>query len=421
MLSLAGALILLGTLAGCRKTDSRTTVKEIPPFLRSVMYPTSEKAKFISIPFKFVNNLVIVPININNSDTLRFIVDTGVKIPLLTNLDISDSLNLIYTRKVKIRGLGEGEDLDALHSFGNSLYMTNMVKGANHDILIMLEDVFFLSSKLGMRVHGIIGYDIFKNFTVEINYDKRTLTLYPPGKFKPSRKLVHIPMDIEDGKPYATLPIVQKDGTELLLRLLIDTGASYGLSLDMMSSPDITLPEKSIEAYLGKGLSGDIRGRMGRARRITLGPYQLSEPIISYPDSASIKHVSMPSRNGHIGADILKRFNPVFDYQNGKLYLRPSKEFNKPFYYNLSGVELATPMPGLPFYTISDVSSGSPAFEAGLRKGDEILDINNKSAFGYQLNDIIELLHSRPGRKILIRYRRDDKTYRTEFILRKPI
>jgi len=50
--------------------------------------------KSVSFPFKFINNLIILPVVINDSDTLQFILDTGVSRSIMTELSIGDSLLL---------------------------------------------------------------------------------------------------------------------------------------------------------------------------------------------------------------------------------------------------------------------------------------------------------------------------------------
>ena len=71
----------------------------------------------VSFKFKFINNLIIVPVIINDSDTLHFILDTGLSTSIMTEISMGDSLSLNYTRQVKLNGLGRGDPVDALHSY----------------------------------------------------------------------------------------------------------------------------------------------------------------------------------------------------------------------------------------------------------------------------------------------------------------
>ncbi|TAH19914.1 MAG: aspartate aminotransferase [Cytophagales bacterium] len=406
-------LITLG-LISCQ-----TVVTPINPYDNALYF--KHRQHFATLPFKLVNNLMIISFSLNKSDTMNFILDTGVKTALLIGLKTGDSLHLKYARKIKIKGLGDGDDVEAIHSFGNRIDF-NGVYGLNQDILILLKDVFFFSSKLGMRIHGIIGHDIFKNFIVEINYERREIILREHRKFKPNKKDKLIKIYVEEGKPYVDALIMMPDGTPFKAKLIIDTGASHALSLDILSNDSVKLPTKVRDAYLGRGLNGDIHGKLGRVPSLSIGGYELSNLLTSFPDSSSVRHSTLVSkRNGNLGAEILKRFHITFDYLNQRMFIRPNTNFKKPFSYNMSGIELITPVPGLPIFSISDIEDDSPAQRAGLRKGDQLLYLNNKIAFQYTLNDIITLFQSKVGKKITLVVQRNQDVIKFEFLLEKPI
>ena len=380
------------------------------------------RQKSVTIPFKMVNNLIIVPMFINGSDTMRFILDTGVESVLITELTQRDSLNLLYVRKINIRGLGLGEEIEAFQSYGNNFEFSGIV-GKNIDMLILKQDIFFLSSKLGMEVHGLIGYDIFKSFIVEIDYDKQLLTLHNPARVKRKKlKGVVFPLSIENTKPYLHASITQDDSSKIDVKLIIDTGASHSISLDKTDSSLIKIPLQTIESYLGKGLSGDIKGKIGRILALKLADFQLKDIAASYPDEIYTKNVvGVGHRNGNLGADVLKRFHVIFDYQSKQLLLRPSQQFKKPFNYNMSGLDVGTPLPGLPLYVIAGVTTHSPAHEAGLQQNDQIMTIDGTNVSQYTLNDILELFQSKPGKKIKLTVMRNATTVKAVIILKRPI
>lgn len=65
--------------------------------------------RFAKLKFRLVNNLILVPVELNGTQ-LSFLLDTGVNTTLLLNLEEIDSLELKNLHKVNLRGLG-GEDL----------------------------------------------------------------------------------------------------------------------------------------------------------------------------------------------------------------------------------------------------------------------------------------------------------------------
>ena len=385
------------------------------------VYLKGNKRK-VNIPFKLVHNLIVIPIQVNNSTPLNFILDSGVQTALITHLNYSDSLDLHQARKVDITGLGVGSSLEAFHSSGNSISLKG-VEGINQEVFVLSQDVFDLSSRMGMYIHGIIGYDIFKNFIVKINYSTETLTLYRPNFIiRKRRRVQEYPLHIENHKAYVYADIHQQNGDTLQVKLVLDTGASNTVSLYLPSNERITLPSKVMQAYLGRGLSGDINGKIGRLSCLKIGQFQLADLPAAYPEEAAIKAaLSLSNRNGNLGSDVLSRFTVIIDYPNKRLLLKPNHKFKKPFHYNMAGFEVTTPMPGTNVYVVSSVSEDSPASEAGVKPGDQLLNINGQKCLNLSLNDVLELLESSPGKKLNLSLLREQEKLNVTVVLKSQI
>jgi membrane-associated protease RseP (regulator of RpoE activity) len=204
------------------------------------------------------------------------------------------------------------------------------------------------------------------------------------------------------------------------VKLLVDTGASDALWLSEKSDDRINYPKNHVETFIGRGLSGDLYGVKGRIEAIWVGPLVLPQPIVAFPDSEVIDQlISSNDRNGTIGAEILRRFHVTIDYRNSRLTLRPNHKINDVFNYNMSGMEIVNPMPGLPIFTVTNIRENSPAFLAGLKENDQILSLNNSSRNDMELNDINLLLQSKENKKIKVKYLRDGVEYVTSFELKK--
>ncbi|TXK21973.1 PDZ domain-containing protein [Pontibacter qinzhouensis] len=373
----------------------------------------SSNRNSVILPFHFIHNLIIIPVQINDSPPLNFILDTGVKNILITHLYYTDSLNLNNTTEIEIKGLGTGDTLKAFYSQGNSLKMKG-IAGENQDVYVLKEDIFHLSSRMGMPVHGIIGYDIFKNFIVKINYSSKHLTLLRPDvKLKPPKRGEVYPLHLERDKAYIFAHVRQHNGDTIRVKLVVDTGASHSLSLYLPSNSQLALPPKVMEAYLGRGLSGDINGKIGRINSFSIGRHELQNLPASYPDEASIQAaMNISDRNGNLGSDILKRFTVIFDYPHSQMTLIPNKRYKEPFNYNLAGFEVGAPVIGMKFYEVAHVVDGSPAHAVGLMRGDQILSINGQSCFEMSLSDILGYLEKGPGKKLKLRlYRENEVKY----------
>ncbi|GAB4334015.1 MAG: hypothetical protein OHK0038_10640 [Flammeovirgaceae bacterium] len=380
------------------------------------------KKKKVEIPFEIAHNLIIIPVIINKSDTLRFVLDTGVAYTILTSLDMDDSLSISNSRKVTIYGLGEGESLEAIHSYSNTIEIPGII-GYQQDVLIPLKDVFHLSYSLGTKVNGLIGYDIFNDFVVEINYPKKLLTFHEPTsyKYKNNKKREIIPIEIEKRKPYLISTVENHQGEKVTVKLLMDSGASHALSLYKNTNSAITFPPTSIYSYLGTGLSGSIYGEIGRVPSFQLGKYELNAPVVHFPNDQSVKiAMDVSNRNGSLGADILRRFHIIIDYSRNQMQISPNEDFKEPFRFNLSGIEIGSPVPGLPIYEITQIRENSPAQIAGLMKGDQIVSLNGVSVSQYTMNEIIALFQSKAGKTLRIGVMRNMDIVVKKVTLKEP-
>ncbi|TGD59358.1 PDZ domain-containing protein [Flavobacterium humi] len=401
----------------------------------------SDKKK-ITIPFQLSNNLAIIPIKVNGV-SLNFLLDTGVEKTVLFSLEDTDSLQFNSVEKIKIKGLGDGKSIDALHSKKNKIAIGDLVDD-NHEIYIVLDQDINFSSQLGIPVHGILGYHFFKDNFIEINYSKKKIIVYKNSEAFPPKKLKKfegVPLSLELEKPYieATVSLNSK---EIRTKLLVDTGGSDALWL-FENKNTITVPEKYFDDFLGRGFSGDIYGKRSRIDKIRIGEKDIDFPTTSFPDGQSLQSVSMvEGRNGSLGSEILKRFTVLFDYAHNRMYLKKNLNFYDPFNYSMSGIEFQHS--GLqwveekvelktefvksentktvfddrptnvkyefklkPLYEVSAVRKDSPGDLAGIKKGDIIRKINGRNAFNYKLQEINDLMQSEEGRVIFLEIERN--------------
>ena len=282
-------------------------------------------SKFTRIPFQMHANLIIVPVHVNDSDTLHFILDTGVSSVIITNPDAIKKQKLNFTRRVQLTGAGEGQSLTASVAIGNRIGMGKM-KATYQNIVVLEEDVLKLSEYVGIPIDGIFGYEVFNNFVVTIDFINRELLLTKPENYKyRSRQGDRYPIIIEDTKPYADVIALVEGGHELPIRVVIDTGAGHALLIDKTADNQIQLPEKVIRAQLGRGLNGVINGSLGRIDKVRFGKYELENVLASFPDSLGfgVKFAARNERQGNIGCELLRRFRVTFNYTDRYIVLKP--------------------------------------------------------------------------------------------------
>lgn len=387
-------------------------------------YFLSGNSKFTRIPFEMHANLIVVPVKVNDSDTLHFILDTGVSSVLITNPDAIKKQKLHFTRKVQLTGAGEGQALTASVAIGNTIQMSKMM--ATHQNMVVLdEDVLKLSEYVGVPIDGIFGYDVFNNFVVTIDFLHRELVLVWPESYKYRRKQgERYPIVIEDTKPYADVVALVEGGRELPIRVVIDTGAGHALLIDKTPTNKIQLPQKVLRAQLGRGLNGVINGNLGRIDKVRFGKYELENVLASFPDSVSfgVKLASRDERHGNIGCELLRRFKVTFNYADRYMILKPVKRrLKETFEHDMSGMEVRAKGDDFRQYYIDKVVEDSPAWEAGLQEGDEVLFINNKSSNDLIISEIYKILQKGEGKEISLLVRRNGSIQFVKFQLKRMI
>jgi hypothetical protein len=253
------------------------------------------------------------------------------------------------------------------------------------------------------------------------------MTLYESKAFAKKRlhrrkKYYAMPITVEDTKPYCYTYITYYSGERIRAKFMIDTGASHALLLDVNSSEDIDFPSTYIDSHLGRGLAGDITGKIGRLQSVELDQFKFDDVITTFPDKDNyLQSYDKVYRNGTLGGGILARFKVTFDFINGYVYLKKNKKYNKPFDYNMSGVVIKAKGLYLNSYEIVGVRENSAAARADIQAGDMIIRINNNAVHDLELNEINGVFNSKPNRTIRLDLKRDDKTIQRRFKLERII
>lgn len=381
--------------------------------------------KVAKFPFDLHANLIVLKATLDDSDTLRFILDTGVSSTIVTDPKRALTLGVNYVRRVKIAGAGEGEALMANVSVGHTIRIGDVI--ANQQSLVVLdEDVLQLSEFLGVPIHGIFGHDIFSNFVVTIDFENRMLTLTEPKKFKYKPSMgTQYPIVLTQSKPYTDAIAMVRNDKVIPMRLVIDTGAGHALLLNAGDKEPIHLPDKIMRANLGRGLNGEINGNIGRVDKIRMGSVEMRDILASFPDSLSFSMKFTnddQKRQGSIGCELLRRFTVTLNYRDGYMILKPLKRrMKETFEHDMSGLDVRAKGDLFNKYIINRVIENSPADKAGLEEGDELIFVNNQNVNELTISEIYKILSRKEGKEVECFYRRKGDLKFTSFNLKRMI
>jgi len=370
-----------------------------------------------TVSFEYINGFILTKVVYGGLLTMNFIVDTGASHNILFKKNANDILGIRYTDTIDISGADITGELKAYVSRNVSLMLpkTPIIK---RDIIILDEDYLELEKVLGVRVDGILGGDFFKGLVLELDFRKRRLIFRNPGRYKPPNSFKHYKIDMHNYKPYIDAPTKVEDSADTL-KYLLDTGASLALLVHSNVVDGFEMPKNTIVGNLGKGLAGDLTGYIGLTRSFRFGGFEFKNVVTSFQD---IDFDVIKGRNivreGLIGTILLSRYDLIIDYVNQDLYLRPNSKLDKEFSFDKSGMLIYAFGENLDEYIVKAVYPDTPAEEAGVLPGDQIIKIGWWPIEFYELPDIVEKLQGKVGKKIKLKLKRGDEVRKVNFRLR---
>jgi hypothetical protein len=340
---------------------------------------------------------IIIPFEIYRNDIrMKATVNDKECYVLLDNGSLWDELLFFGSPKVDSLGL----NLTGKTYIGDSTTTNPIIADIDTSVNIAFQNIVFRKQKaiITRYIPGLpnlweganlqISAAFFKNFVVEINFDKRYIKLIHPEKFNYTGKGQELKM--KEG-PYnsrlITADITQLNGKKISIDLLVDLGGVHPLYLPIGKRDDIILPNNVIESILGSGLQGPVIGYIGRVKELKLGSYKIDNVLTAFSE---VDKSTDEYGNTMLGIKLLQQFNITFDYFNERIFLLPSKDFNKHVSFNMTGLELL-PNPDGSLGVIR-VYPDSPAERAGIVQGDIITHINNIQIKELTSNEIRTIL-----------------------------
>jgi hypothetical protein len=278
------------------------------------------------IPFDLVNNKTILPARIGASRLVRIVIDSGMGWDgmVITNPDLVDSITLTNPQNASIGGAGNSGEATAV--FYDSMTFSIGAKEFENQRIVILRQGGFR----GGSFDGVTGFSIFGHYIVEVNYDRKEITLYKPGEMIIDKSWTEIPMYFKENMiPWIDVSIVTENEKPVPINCYIDYASSESIELLMKPGQKFNLPVETEDYYLGRGLSGDINGKKGKISKVIIGPYELGNVNAAFAP-AEVRS-KQKGADGVISNNLLRRFNLIFDYSNRKMYIKPNSFFKEPF------------------------------------------------------------------------------------------
>lgn len=255
----------------------------------------------ISLPFKMIKNLIVLPVTINDSVEVNLILDTGCRNLILFGKKFKKIFSVSPGRPVQFSGLGNGQPVTGGVSLGNKVSI-NAVLGEHIPVVIVGDKNVFNTY---YNIHGVIGYDIFVKFEIELNALAKTIIFRPAAKGQTPSGFAKVPLQIVDARPLISSHLFLDAHTNRMYELMIDTGSSLGL---LLKTTDISKFEHHRnKQVIGIGFNGPISGYQTVSDKLMLTGFEFN----SVPTGivSSDWH-----DNGSIGMAVLKDYIVILNY-----------------------------------------------------------------------------------------------------------
>jgi len=246
----------------------------------------------------------------------------------------------------------------------------------------------------GHPIYGMIGMDFLTDHVVHLDFDRGLVRFL---EAVPEAAGPALPLIFREEK----LPCVAVETLGLNLDMMVDTGfvcLDSGWVDRSLFELAVQLQKlKVVGSTLSSDLSATVAKRIAKASHLRAGQMKLDHACFSEAEGSVLT------------LGFLSRFNVTFDFPNKTMYLAKNKNFDRPDTWDRSGLHLLRDGDKT---LVHSADKKSPAEQAGITAGDEIVKVADREAAELRLFEIRRRLAT-PAEALPLVIRRDGKQYQT--------
>jgi hypothetical protein len=263
-----------------------------------------DSIKEMTLRYRSVENLIILPVRINDSITVNLILDTGTRNLVLFGKKFEKLLKLAKGRPIQFSGLGSGKPVVGSLSLNNKISI-HQVLGERIPVVVVPSRNLLHAYK---NIDGVIGFELFLKFEIELNPREKIIKFRPAEYSSVPTDFSSIPLRIVDLRPVMNSSVSIGANVPLVCDLMIDTGSNLALLLKTTEMKKFKAIERKV---LGFGFSGEVLGYQTLSETLLLDGLSMQDVPTGVMESAWHDYAS-------IGMEILKDYVVIINYY--KLY-----------------------------------------------------------------------------------------------------
>jgi hypothetical protein len=362
LICLSGLLFL----AGCALPTSRR-----PPRPGR----TTLSSPLVLLPAQSIGNYLLIEAKWDRFGPYHFLVDTGSSVTLVTPALARryPGRNMPSPGTTRVRVTGPDGTITELPR--SSLRRIELGDALFEDVDVLVYDCAPLSAHLGVRIDGVLGFPLFRETLLTLDYPGSRVVLQP-SRNAPLVPGTVIPFDDARKTPLVTVRLGDRS-----LVALIDSGSDAFFSLNPVGvAPQFSFGP-TVGATVGT-IGGDRTQRIGRLdETLAIGEHTFQQPIVDLTDELSA-----------IGGGMLKHFTVSFDQMHDRVtFYRSSPEPIRTPPRRSAGVSFSkTPA----YWRVAGVVPKSSAENAGVQQGDLVIRINGEPVARWDLRRYEQLVAS---------------------------
>lgn len=336
---------------------------------------TTLKSPLVLLPAQLIGNYLVFEAKWDRSGPYHFVIDTGSSVTLVT-----PALARRYPGRFpatasapRVRFTDADGRIAELPSA--SLRRLELGDAVFEDVPVLLYDYAALSAHLGVRIDGVLGFPLFRETLLTLDYPGSRVVLQPKNAIAVTPGTV-IPLDDSRKTPLISLRLGERS-----FATLIDSGSDAAFSLNPagLNLPYALAPRPGPTVSTIGGDRTQQIGRLGES--LALGDYVFERPIVDLTDELS-----------GMGGGVLKYFAITFDQARDRvMFHRATREPIAMGPRRSAGMSFSkTPA----YWRVAGVVADSPAGQLGVHLGDLVTRINGDPVNKWGLQRYEQLIAS---------------------------